>query len=171
MSVRYKVEVAGQTLEVEIQETVDGPQARVGDGPLRPASLTARPAPLHTLTWGAARCEVGLEPDADDPERVEVTLPGRSAQVATVQDARFAGLVRRGGAGGKKLKRVKSPMPGVVVEVRVEAGQTVEQGQVLLILEAMKMQNEIRAEGQGEVKQVAVAAGDSVAAGALLVQF
>jgi len=168
---RYQVEIAGKTLEVSVEETVAGLTVKLGDGPARLADLTPRPAPLHTLSLGEARCEVALEGDAEDPAQLRLTLPARPALPTRVQDARFAKLARRDGAGHKKLKRVKSPMPGVVVEVRVEPGAEVEQGQVLLILEAMKMQNEIRAEGQGVVKSVPVSAGDSVAAGALLVQF
>jgi biotin carboxyl carrier protein len=60
-------------------------------------------------------------------------------------------------------------MPGVVVEVRVEAGHEVQHGQVLLVLEAMKMQNEIRAEGAGVVHVVHARVGVSVAAGAKLI--
>ena len=70
-----------------------------------------------------------------------------------------------------KLKKLKSPMPGVIVELRVEEGQAVTPGQVLLILEAMKMQNEIKAEGEGTVKSIKVAEGDSVPAGGLLIDF
>ena len=60
-------------------------------------------------------------------------------------------------------------MPGVIVEVRVQVGLAVEQGQVLLVLEAMKMQNEIRAEGRGVVSLVHAKVGLSVAAGAKLI--
>jgi biotin carboxyl carrier protein len=56
-------------------------------------------------------------------------------------------------------------MPGRVVRLAVETGQKVEVGDVLLVLEAMKMENEIRAEAAGSVASVAVQAGASVAAG------
>ena len=60
-------------------------------------------------------------------------------------------------------------MPGVVIELRVAEGDTVRKGQVLLILEAMKMQNELRAESDAVVRALAVAAGETVAAGAKLI--
>jgi biotin carboxyl carrier protein len=60
-------------------------------------------------------------------------------------------------------------MPGIVVEVLVAEGETVEEGQPLLILEAMKMQNEIRAAGPGVVDGLHVSKGEAVAAGARLV--
>jgi biotin carboxyl carrier protein len=59
-------------------------------------------------------------------------------------------------------------MPGRVVEVSVAEGQTVAAGAILLVLEAMKMQNEIRASRGGVVARVAVAAGQAVDRGALL---
>ncbi|MEM7309913.1 MAG: biotin/lipoyl-containing protein [Planctomycetota bacterium] len=64
---------------------------------------------------------------------------------------------------------VKSVMPGVVVELLVAEGDTVEEGQPLLILEAMKMQNEIEAPSAGRVKRLHVEAGEAVASGAKLI--
>jgi biotin carboxyl carrier protein len=60
-------------------------------------------------------------------------------------------------------------MPGIVREVRVRKGEEVRKGQALCILEAMKMQNEIRATRPGVVESAGVAAGDTVEAGAALV--
>ncbi|RMG12809.1 MAG: acetyl-CoA carboxylase biotin carboxyl carrier protein subunit [Planctomycetota bacterium] len=62
-------------------------------------------------------------------------------------------------------------MPGVVVELRVAEGDRVEAGQVLLILEAMKMQNEIAAPADARVAAVRVQTGDAVAGGDVLVEF
>lgn len=60
---------------------------------------------------------------------------------------------------------VKAPMPGKILSVAVSAGQAVKKGDVLLILEAMKMQNEITAPHDGTVSDVRVAANQTVAAG------
>ncbi|HEY3887501.1 MAG TPA: biotin/lipoyl-containing protein, partial [Caulobacteraceae bacterium] len=68
-------------------------------------------------------------------------------------------------------KLVVSPMPGLVVTMDAVAGQTVREGEVVCIIEAMKMQNIIRAEREGVVKAVNAAAGDSVAADDVLVEF
>ncbi len=68
-------------------------------------------------------------------------------------------------------KLVVSPMPGLVVAMEAIAGQTVREGEVVCIIEAMKMQNIIRAEREGTVKAVNAAAGDSVAADDVLVEF
>lgn len=69
-------------------------------------------------------------------------------------------------AGGEQ---VKAPMPGNVLDVRVSVGQQVKKGDVLLILEAMKMENEINAPKDGTVAQVAVTKGATVDSGAVLV--
>ena len=66
---------------------------------------------------------------------------------------------------------IASPMPGLVVSIDVEAGQEVKAGQPVAVIEAMKMQNLIRAERDGVVKAVGVKAGDSVAADEVLVEF
>ena len=75
---------------------------------------------------------------------------------------------RRAAAGST---RVLSPMPGLVVSVAVQVGQAVAEGEVMCVLEAMKMQNIIRAERDGVVAAVGPKAGDSVAADEMLVEF
>ena len=65
-------------------------------------------------------------------------------------------------AGGEKIN---SPMPGTILDVRVSAGQSVKKGQVLCILEAMKMENEIISPRDGAVSQVVAGKGASVNAG------
>ena len=62
-------------------------------------------------------------------------------------------------------------MPGLVVSIDVELGQAVEEGEAVCIVEAMKMQNIIRAEAAGKVKSINVGAGDSVAADEVMVEF
>ena len=68
-------------------------------------------------------------------------------------------------------KLVISPMPGLVVTMDAVPGQTLREGEVVCVIEAMKMQNIIRAERDGVVKAVGAKAGDSVAADEVLVEF
>ena len=63
---------------------------------------------------------------------------------------------------------VNAPMPGTILDVKVQAGQSVKRGQVLVILEAMKMENEIQAPCDGKITGVNVRKGDSVETAALL---
>jgi oxaloacetate decarboxylase alpha subunit len=66
---------------------------------------------------------------------------------------------------------VASPIAGTVLEVKVKVGDQVEQGQTLLVIEAMKMETAIAAPGAGKVKAVLVAAGDAVRENQTLVDF
>ncbi len=81
-----------------------------------------------------------------------------------VEDARERRL--RAAAGGEPAERsvfyLKAPMPGLVVEIPVEAGQQVEKGDVLLVLESMKMQNELKSPRAGTVGAIRIEPGDSV---------
>mgnify|MGYP000227789540 CR=1 FL=1 len=63
---------------------------------------------------------------------------------------------------------VKSPLPGVILDIKVNVGDTVKRGQTIIILEAMKMENEVVAPEDGTVASIDVAAGDSVEAGVVL---
>jgi biotin carboxyl carrier protein len=69
-----------------------------------------------------------------------------------------------------QVKDIKAPMPGLVLEIEVEPGQTVEQGEGLLILEAMKMENILKSPGDGVVKSISVNKGDAVEKGQILIE-
>lgn len=93
--------------------------------------------------------------------------PAAPAQQATVQAPQQAAQAApKPSAGGKA---VTSPLPGVIIAVKVNVGDTVKAGQVIAILEAMKMENEIQAEHDGTVASVNVTKGDSVLEGATIV--
>ncbi len=96
-------------------------------------------------------------------ERLLVALDG-GAHVVELGDAPSRG----GSAGG--IGAVVAPMPGKIVRVLVAVGDAVEPGQPLVVLEAMKMETTLRAEVAGTVGAVAVAAEQTVDAGALLVE-
>ena len=64
---------------------------------------------------------------------------------------------------------IKTPLPGVIIDVKVNIGDTVTKGQTVVVLEAMKMENNINADRDGKVAAIQVAKGDTVADGAILV--
>ncbi len=77
---------------------------------------------------------------------------------------------RRGaGAGAEGPRPVKAPMPGRVVRLLVGVGDEVEEGQGVVVIEAMKMQNELKSPKAGRVVRVGVAVGDTVGSGDVLV--
>ncbi|NNC94481.1 MAG: acetyl-CoA carboxylase biotin carboxyl carrier protein subunit [Chitinophagales bacterium] len=70
-----------------------------------------------------------------------------------------------------KVANIKAPMPGMVLEILVESGKKVSEGETVLILEAMKMENIIKSPGEGIVKEVKIATGDTVEKGEVLLSF
>ena len=68
-----------------------------------------------------------------------------------------------------KGNAIKTPLPGVIIDVKVNVGDTVAKGQTVVVLEAMKMENNINADRDGKVVAIQVAKGDTVADGAVLV--
>jgi len=74
------------------------------------------------------------------------------------------------GVGGK-INSIKAPMPGLIIDLKVKAGDKVIAGDSLLILEAMKMENLIKASGESIVKSVKVKKGDSVEKNQILIEF
>ncbi len=74
-------------------------------------------------------------------------------------------------SAGNKVNNIKAPMPGLIIDLKVKPGDSVKQGDQLLILEAMKMENIIKSPGEGTVKNVKVKKGDSVEKGQVLLEF
>ena len=87
---------------------------------------------------------------------------------ASINGRRF-GHGRQSDGGAQGERRVSAPMPGRIVRVLVRAGDTVAAGQALVVVEAMKMENELKSPKAGRVKEVSVAEGTSIEAGRLLV--
>lgn len=104
-----------------------------------------------------------------DKGRVTVLMLGER-YVVDVEDERerAAHAVTHQRPGGKR--ELNASMPGIVVDVKVEVGAEVEAGQVLVVLEAMKMQNPLCAEAPGRITRVLCKKGAAVAAGALLIE-
>ena len=74
-------------------------------------------------------------------------------------------------AGKKKLKELKAPMPGLVLDVKVTSGDEVIEGQELLVLEAMKMENAIKSPQDGIIKSISIEKNDKVEKNQILVSF
>ncbi len=97
----------------------------------------------------------------------DVPMVAAGPAKAAKKPARAAG--GGSGAAGAGSGSVEVPMQGTIVKVLVEVGQDVEAGQAVVVLEAMKMENQITAEKAGKVKEIKVAAGDTVGAGDVVV--
>ena len=104
-------------------------------------------------------------------EEVEGSAASASAPAAAAAPAapKAAPAAAPKAAAAAEGEPVKSPMPGTILNVPVKAGQAVKSGDVLVVLEAMKMENEIKAGRDAVVASVAVTKGESVDTGAVLV--
>lgn len=110
--------------------------------------------------------EAGKAMLLDEYEAIAPAAPAAAPATAPVAATTAAPAASPSLAAGEP---VKAPMPGVVLKVVAQQGQAVKAGQVLVILEAMKMENEIVAPKDGTVAQIVAAKGTSVESGAPLV--
>jgi biotin carboxyl carrier protein len=107
--------------------------------------------------------------DEKGRQTYEILLAGQRFEV-TVEDKRtrmLAGVTRAGGSSG--VARIQAPMPGLVVNVLLEVGASVEQGEAVIVLEAMKMENDLVSPITGTIKEIKVGKGQTVEQGAVLV--
>jgi biotin carboxyl carrier protein len=164
--VKYLVEVAGRTVEVELDAhrvRVDGVEveAHLAELPGTPISLLTLGDSVHrvTVSRGASRGRYALSIDGwryDVEALDERTHAIRQLSAAT--------------AGPQGPSPLIAPMPGLIVRVNVEVGSVVQPGQGLIVMEAMKMENELRSSSAGVVKAVRVKPGVAVERGATLVE-
>lgn len=160
---RYTVSIADRTVRVEVK----GNTVLLDGRPIR-ATLVAIPrTPLRQLVVNGQARTFAMTRGTDG---WKVQCAGRWWPVAvlderTRQVRELTGQRAKHAAGGL----IKAPMPGLVLRVEVEVGQRVEQGAGLVVLEAMKMENEIKTPGPGVVQAIHVAAGQAVEKGMPLV--
>lgn len=161
---KYFVEVGSKNFVVE----VTGDEVRV-DGDLVPAQLIAVPGtPLHHLLLGFESWT--LAADFLTAGSMVLGAAGERRDVVVVDERtrQIQELTGRRG-GGPREGVVRAPMPGLVVRVEVAVGDAVGAGAGLVVVEAMKMENELRAPGAGVVAAIHVTPGAPVEKGAPLV--
>jgi biotin carboxyl carrier protein len=164
--VKYVVLIDGQAIEVE----VDGERITIA-GDTHSATLNAIPGtPLRQLLLNGRPLTLSVEPLgrgrwalAPGGERLEV-------EVLDERTRHIRGLTE-GGNQRRAAEVLKAPMPGLVVRVQTREGEAVTAGAGLIVLEAMKMENELKAAAPGVVKSVRVAPGEAVEKGQVLVEF
>lgn len=108
---------------------------------------------------------------SEDKKKVTALVNGKKAELSVQSETDL--LLEKMGVGSASqasAKKIKAPMPGLIVKVLVEIGQQVEKGQVLLNFEAMKMENQLKSPGTGKVKSISVGKGDKVEKGQVLVE-
>jgi acetyl/propionyl-CoA carboxylase alpha subunit len=155
---RYSVQVNGELL------TVDLP---VPEG----AVLTPVPGqPVWILTIGTTVHRVTVRRGAS-PGQYVLSLGGYRFEVEALNErARAIRDMARAATAASGPAPLRAPMPGLVTRLLVAAGDTVAAGQGLVVMEAMKMENELRSPSAGTVRSIAVAPGTAVEKGALLIE-
>jgi biotin carboxyl carrier protein len=163
---KYIVSILGREIEVE----VDGEQVTVS-GRTFTASLGAVPGtPIRQFLLDGRSEALAL--DADGGGRWALTRRGERFEVEVLDErARHIRSLTGGSERARGPAVLKAPMPGLVVRVQVEAGQPVAAGAGVVVLEAMKMENELRAASAGVVRMVRVGPGEAVEKGQVLVEF
>ena len=165
------VTVAGRTERVRVERQGERLRVHVGDSAYEIDQAAVGPRHWSILagsspTGGGQQFEVAVLPRGAGRWWVS---SARGGVLAEVTDP-LTHLARQGAAsrGARRREQVTAYMPGRVVSVLVTEGATVRAGEGVLVLEAMKMQNEIQAEHDGVVKRVCVAPGQAVEGGDLL---
>ena len=102
-------------------------------------------------------------------KQLKVVVKPVARPAATSAPAAPATPVVKPAAASTGKSGVKSPLPGVILDIKVNVGDTVKKGQVIIILEAMKMENNINADKDGKITAINVNKGDSVLEGTDLV--
>lgn len=113
-----------------------------------------------------------VENISSDGESHEVKLNSQIYK-ASVKDETMLMLERLGMSvkSKKEVKELKAPMPGLVLKVAVEAGQEVKEGDPLVVLEAMKMENVLKSPVEAKVKAIKVSTGDAIDKNGILIEF
>ncbi len=141
-----QIAVNGETVEINFQQMLD--------------------TTMHSIIVDGKSHDVRMD-EGDGVYIVQLSGEIFEVMVEDERTRRLAGVKSSLDVTGEAI--IKAPMPGVVVEVLVTPGQAVEQGDILAILESMKMQNEFKAPRAGQVHAVRVTAGDKVDQGTIMV--
>jgi biotin carboxyl carrier protein len=168
-AMRYFVSVENdQEVELDLRERFEGGyQVQLVEPEADPFELEVVEHETGLLVLANHRV-LDVIVDGSPPDML-VYLGGRALSVRVENARRHAAKERRAAHSESGADIVVSPMPGKVVKVLVEEGSSVEKGAALLVVEAMKMENEVCSERAGTVAQVFVKNGDAVEAGARLV--
>jgi biotin carboxyl carrier protein len=159
----YDVTIDGKIHHLQLQQTKNGWLCRL-DGREVPVDALLTQANVLSVVIGGKAYEVKREHHAGET----FVWVGRVRHMVEVRDPRSL-QGRKGGAGDESgPRKITAPMPGKVVRVLVSEKAEVEAGQGVMVVEAMKMQNEIKSPKKGTVQKLIAVAGTAVNAGDVL---
>lgn len=161
---KYRVTIEGREREIDVVVAPGGGVSVSVDGAPIDADVARVPGGL-SLRLGDRVFDVAVGGQADSMQ----VGAGAARSIAAVVSPRAEARSRRGSSSSGGAKELRAPMPGRVVKVLVRAGDVVAAGDPCVVVEAMKMENELRAPSDGKVAAVHVSEGASVEGKALLV--
>ncbi len=157
---KLKIELAGRPRTLELAR-VGSRLAAALDGRAVEADAVEIGPGIFSILIAGASFEAQVEPAGDG---LTVAIAGIRIPVRVVDPRQWKG--RRGGSvEAEGRQQIVAPMPGKVVRILVQQGEKVDSGQGILVVEAMKMQNEIRSPKTGAVERLLVTVGQAVNAG------
>lgn len=161
---KYEVCISSKTYIVEFERHSDSWQAKLDGETSAADAIEIAPNTFSVLVEGQSQ-EVRVTPAGDGKLNLQ---SGQFEFTAEVIDPRSWRGRRHGGVEAEGRQQIVAPMPGKVVRLLVKAGDAVEAGQGLLVVEAMKMQNDIRSPKTGTVERIFVTEGQAVNASDVL---
>ncbi|MEE9394473.1 MAG: biotin/lipoyl-containing protein [Planctomycetota bacterium] len=165
---KYILDHDGEQHEITVIDNPDGSfRLLLGDRELKADFLQSINPALCSLILDGRSYEL-LVVENEDVTSVTTHGLGVDLKVESEREHNARMISGDSDAGGPVV--IKAAMPGIVVSVSVAVGDTVEKGQSVAVLEAMKMENEVRAPGSGVVTAIAVNAGQTVDGGAVLIE-
>lgn len=161
----YEVSIGGKTHKVELSRAGQGWRCRL-DGRELPLDVTSVQKGVLSILVDGKSYEVRQE---STPTETNIVV-GHERFGAVVRDPRSLRSRRSSGDAEAGLQKVVAPMPGKVVRILAPEGTAVEAGQGVLVIEAMKMQNEMKSPKKGTVKKINAVEGAAVEAGQVLAE-
>jgi acetyl/propionyl-CoA carboxylase alpha subunit len=162
---KYVATINDDSRVVEIQTDRDRWRVRVGDEVWDVDARITAPGVYSLLIDGVSYTAGVLDQDGV----CVVDLGGESYEIVVEEQTRHTIRTLGGATGGTRSRTLTAPLPGKISRVAVRPGDTVQAGDTLLVIEAMKMENEFKASGAGTVAEVRVTAGQAVNAGDVLI--
>lgn len=157
---KLQIEISGKKRRVELTHAGERPVWTIDGQRLEADAVTLAPG-IYSILINGKSFDVRVESLGAE---LRAITGGREFKIG-IQDERAWRRNRGGAIEAEGLQRVLAPMPGKIARVLVKTGDSVQAGQGLLVVEAMKMQNEIRAPKSGTIDRLAVVEGQTVNAG------
>jgi biotin carboxyl carrier protein len=166
---QFKAIISGETgesIDVTFERTATGIEAAVG-GRKYSLEVSVVKSGLFLLHWGTRSIEVSVSPEGNMSSISTVSIEGQRISVEILNERRLLQrTIRHSDRGG--ASEIRSPMPGKIVRVLLTAGADVAAGQGIVVMEAMKMQNEMKSSISGRIRKIEVVEGETVQSGALI---